>query len=193
MYSNYIAFEAEAASVRNYESLFIPGLLQTKAYCRSVVRGTAPEATGSQAEDRVRARLQRQEVLRTASPLQLCAVIDEAALRHHVGGPSVMADQVLHLRELSAMQNVEIRVIPFAVGAHPGMPGSFALIKFPEPEDPEVVYIDSMAGDLFLEGEAEVDRYSSTFEQLRALAASPGESYELLTRTASKLMEGTHS
>lgn len=188
-YTNYILFESEARTVRNYESLFVPGLLQTEDYARAVIRGTLPLATDEQVEDRVRARLQRQEMLHKPEPLRFRAVVDEAALRRVVGGKRVTREQLLHLVTMSRLPHVELQVIRFESGAHPGMPGSFVLIDFPDLADPAVVYIDSMAGDLFLEGEVEVDRYSLIMEQLVGMALSPEQSRQLVENLAAGMME----
>ncbi|WP_236567722.1 MULTISPECIES: helix-turn-helix transcriptional regulator [unclassified Nocardiopsis] len=189
-YTNYILFESEARTVRNYESLFVPGLLQTEDYARAVIRGTLPLATHEQVEDRVRARLQRQELLHKPEPLRFRAVVDEAVLRRVVGGQRVMREQLLHLVTMARLPHVELQVIKFESGAHPGMPGSFVLIDFPDLADPAVVYIDSMAGDLFLEGEVEVDRYSLIMEQLVGVALSPEQSRRLVGDLAAGMMEG---
>ena len=188
-YTNYILFESEARTIRNYESLFVPGLLQTEDYARAVIRGTLPLATGDQVEDHVRARLQRQELLHKPEPLRLRAIVDEAALHRVVGGPRVMREQLLHLGAMAKLPHVEVQLIRFESGAHPGMPGSFVLIDFPDPADPAVVYIDSMAGDLFLEGDVEVDRYSLILEQLVGVALSPDESRRLIETMAADMME----
>ena len=161
-YTAYISFEAEADGVRNYESLFIPGLLQTEAYARAVIRGVLPMANQREVEDRVQARIERQQVLTKDDPLKLWAIVDEAALRRLVGGAKVMTDQLRHLLEVITEPNVTLQVIPFGAGAHAGMPGSFVLMDFPDPMDAGLVYIDSMAGDLFLESAADGIRPSST-------------------------------
>ncbi len=185
----YISFESEARSVRNYESLFIPGLLQTEDYARATVsRGVGPGVTAKQVDQRVQARLERQVVFTKDTPLELWAIVDEAALRRVVGGPAVMTEQLRHLLKVAVEPHVMLQVIPFSSGAHPGMPGSFVLMDFSDPEDPELVYIDSMAGDLFLEAEEDVRRYDQIFDHLRALAASPDDSLNLI---ASAVCENT--
>ncbi|MBB6122233.1 helix-turn-helix transcriptional regulator [Nocardiopsis algeriensis] len=190
-YTNYILFESEARTVRNYESLFVPGLLQTEDYARAVIRGTLPLATDEQVEARVRARLQRQELLHKSEPLRFRAVVDEAVLHRVVGGQRVMREQLLHLATMARLPHVELQVIRFEAGAHPGMPGSFVLIDFPDLADPAVVYIDSMAGDLFLEGEVEVDRYSLIMEHLVGVALSPKQSRRLVGDLTAGMMEGS--
>jgi transcriptional regulator with XRE-family HTH domain len=183
-YTAYISFEAEGRSVRNYESSFVPGLLQTEDYTRAVVRGVLPTSTTKEVHQRVRARIERQHVLTKERPLELWAIVDEAALHRLVGGAEVMTVQLRHLLAIAEQPHVTLQVIPFAAGAHPGMPGSFVLMDFPAAEDPSVVYIDSMAGDLFLEAEADIRRYEQIFDHLRAMAQSPDDSRALISTLA---------
>jgi transcriptional regulator with XRE-family HTH domain len=180
IYADYISFESEARSVSDYESLFIPGLLQTEDYARAVIRGALPQATEEQVESRVTARMERQALLTRDNPLQLWAIMDEAAARRIVGGPAVMREQLARVRDTAALPNVTVQVIPYDAGAHPGMPGSFIVLEFPDPADQSLVYIDSMAGDLFLEDDMEIRRYILMFEHLRAAALRPDESVTLL-------------
>lgn len=184
VYSDYISFESEARSISNYESLFIPGLLQTEDYARAVIRGALPHASEQQVEDRVRARTERQELLTGETPTQLWAIMDEAAVRRVVGGRLVMRAQLKRLRDAAALPHVTVQIIPYDAGAHPGMSGSFIVLDFPDPADQSLVYIDSMAGDLFLEDDLEVRRYILMFEHLRAAAARPDQSAELLAEIA---------
>ncbi|MGH3917291.1 MAG: helix-turn-helix domain-containing protein [Pseudonocardiaceae bacterium] len=179
-YTTYIGFEVEARSVSNYESLFVPGLLQTEDYARAVISGVFPMASEHQVTQGVQARVERQQLLAKPEPLKLWAIVDEAALHRQVGGPKVLRAQLLHLIKMAGEPNVTLQVIPFGAGAHPGMPGSFILLDFPDPAYPDVVYIDSLAGDLFLEKEAELRRYHLMFQHLRAVAASPERSTSML-------------
>jgi len=183
-YTAYISFEAEAENVRNYESLFIPGLLQTERYARAVIRGVLPTASQQQVEDLVHVRIERQRVLTKDNPLKLWAIVDEAALRRLVGGVETMREQLQHLLQIAAEPNVTVQVIAYSAGAHPGMPGSFVLMGFPDPLDTDLVYIDSMAGDLFLESAADISRYSAIFDHLRAIALSPDASTGLIAELA---------
>lgn len=186
-YNTYIQFEAEAKIVRNWEALYIPGLLQTEKYARAVIKGHLPDATRDDLEQRVRARMERQAVLTKEHPLELTAIMDEAALRRQVGGPAVMADQLQRLQELADRPHISVRVIPYAFGAHQGMPGGFALLSFADPEDGQIVYIDSMANDSFLESDADIARYTTTFDNLRAQALSPDDSLALIAKATAEL------
>jgi hypothetical protein len=130
--------------------------------------------------------MERQAVLRNDNPLNLWSIVDEAALRRQVGGAAVMQAQLRYLMEVSELPHVTLQVIPFDVGAHAGMPGSFVFMQFAEASIPDVIYIDSMAGDLFLEEEGEIRRYTLIFEHLRAVAISPDASRSLV---ASRIAE----
>jgi transcriptional regulator with XRE-family HTH domain len=174
-YAAYISFESEAKIAHNYESLYIPGLLQTEEYARAAVRDGLPMAA-EEIERNVETRMERQVVLgrkrEEREPLEFWAVVDEAALRREVGGPAVMRAQLGRLLEVSERPNITLQVLPFDRGAHPGMTGAFVRLNF-GPVAPDVVYVESLAGDIFLETEAEIDRYSMVFDHLRAGALSP--------------------
>jgi len=186
VYSDYIGFEDEARSIANYESLFVPGLLQTEAYARAQLRGTLPYASEAEIESRVAARLERQPVLVKDDAPKLWAIMDEAALRRLVGGRDVMRGQARHLLEARSLPNVTIQVIPYGAGAHPGMDGSFVILEFPDQDDPSIVYVESAAGGLFLEQDAEIRRYMLMFEHLRAAASGLDATAALLEAIVSE-------
>jgi transcriptional regulator with XRE-family HTH domain len=186
VYSDYIGFEEEARSISNYESLFIPGLLQTEDYARTLLQGTLPYASSEEIENRVSARLERQSLLDRENPPRLWAITDEAAVRRLVGGREVMRAQLGRLREAAARPNVTLQVIPFDAGSHPGMDGAFIVLEFPDPADQSIVYTESAAGGLFLEEEAEIRRYILSFEHLRAAALRPEVTVSLLADIAAE-------
>ncbi|MEZ0095782.1 helix-turn-helix domain-containing protein [Streptacidiphilus sp. EB129] len=184
-YSVYIGLEAEAVSVRNYESLFIPGLLQTREYAHAVVAGIQPEATPEQIDKRTDIRMVRQNLLSdTDTPLRLWAVIDEAALHRVVGSPAIMRDQLHRLVELSTQPHINVQVLPYSVGAHPGMSGTFSILEFQDALDASVVYLEGVTSDLYLEKEGDVRLYSVMYEHLRAQALSAGQTRDLVTEVA---------
>jgi transcriptional regulator with XRE-family HTH domain len=186
VYSDYIGFEEEARSISNYESLFIPGLLQTEDYARALIRGTWPHAPGDEVEKRVMARTERQALLERDDPPRLWAIMDEAAVRRQVGGREVMRAQLARLREAVARPNITIQVIPFGAGSHPGMDGAFVVLEFPDPADQSIAYTESAAGGLFLEEDVELRRYMLMFEHLRAAALRPEATLMLLAEIAAE-------
>jgi len=184
LFTTYISFETDARSVFSYETGAIPGLLQTADYARAVITDGLPQVSAEEIEDRIVARLKRQDSFKKKDPLHLWAVIDEAALHRQVGGPKVMAEQLEYLTAVVNKPYITLQVLPFAGGAHPGMMGSFTLMHFPDPVDPSLVYIESMAGDLFLESEPDVRRYTGIMEHLRAAALNPADSVRLISKIA---------
>ncbi|GAA1306547.1 helix-turn-helix transcriptional regulator [Planotetraspora silvatica] len=173
----YVGLEAEAASVRNYEPLLIPGLLETESYARAVV-GAALVKDPAEIERRITVRMERQRRLTMPDGLDLWVVLDEAALRRPVGGPPVMAEQLRRLSEIAVQPNVTLQVLPFEAGAYLGMGSSLAILAFPDPEDSDVVFLENMGGELYLESQEEVRRYVQVFDHLRAAALGPEKSLE---------------
>ncbi|GAA3857718.1 helix-turn-helix domain-containing protein [Streptomyces sedi] len=181
-YTTYISFESEAWEIRNYQSLFIPGLLQTEDYARAVIRGTLPMVSESEVESRVQARVERPGVVfEKSEPLRLWAIVDEAAVRRTVGSEGVMKGQLRHLTDMAQRPYVRLQVVPFTGGAHPGMTGSFCLLSFADREEPEIVYLDTMAGDLFRESEIDIRRFRGMFDQVGAQALSPADTLKLIS------------
>ncbi len=180
-YTTYISFEGEAGSLLNYECLYIPGLLQTGDYARAALQRGMPTATKDEIGRLVEARISRQAVLTREPPLRLWAIVDEAALHRPVGGASVMKAQLEHLAASAELPQVTLQALPYAVGGHPGMPGSFVILQYADAGISDVVYIESQAGDLFLESDTDVTRFGAIFEHLRALALPPDESVALIT------------
>lgn len=165
-FGDYLGMETVAAEVWTYESEFIPGLLQTPEYTEAINVGGDP----TEAERMVQLKTARQQRLTSSDdPLILHAVINEAALRREVGGPEVMDDQALHLAELSTLPNVTVQILPFNVGAHPGMLGAFTALRFPE-EPMNTVYLELYGAALYVESPPEVKRYTNIFEQLARLS-----------------------
>ncbi|OIV36533.1 transcriptional regulator [Mangrovactinospora gilvigrisea] len=184
-YSVYIGLEAEATVVRNYESLFIPGLLQTRDYAEAVVTGMQPEVPAEVVDQRVNVRLARQARITTDErPMRFWAVVDEAALHRQVGGNKVMGEQMRRLLEMSELPHVTIQVVPFDIGAHPGMTGAFSIMSFPESADADVVYLEGVTSDLYVERPMDVHRYTVMYEHLTAVSLGPTESRERITELA---------
>lgn len=155
------------------------GLLQTPAYARALADAD-PAFAPSDVERWVQLRITRQEVLTRAEPVTLHAVLDEAALRRAVGGPSVMREQLAHLLAAAARPNITLQVAPFATGAHSALAGPFVILSFPEGTDTDVIYVENQTGGLYLEKDHEVARYHQTFDRLQTAAASPEESLDLI-------------
>ncbi len=177
----WVGLEAEAASLRVFEAQVVHGLLQTEDYARSVMSTVRRRQTAEEIERLVRLRMQRQDVLRRQKPLDLWLILDEAVLRRMAGPSLIMREQLEHLYEASHWPNVTLQVLGFGSGLHPGLGGSFTIIKFPERLDPDVVYTEGVTGQAYLEErDREVRAQSEAFDLLRASALSPAESARLI-------------
>jgi transcriptional regulator with XRE-family HTH domain len=187
-YATYIGFEAEATRLQVYETLTVHGLLQTEDYARALFRAAFPPLDANAVEQRVKVRLERQHSLLSASESadpaearKLWAIFDESVLYRHIGGEDVLRDQLRHLYEATELPNITVQILPFTAGAHPGMVGSFTVIKFRAENDPDVVYVEGITGDIFAESE-DARWYNVVFEHLLANAFSPSTSRERIAQ-----------
>ncbi|EHR50455.1 Helix-turn-helix protein [Saccharomonospora marina XMU15] len=185
----FVGLEADASSLRAFQALLVPGLLQTERYARAVIHAMRPDAADAEIERRVAARMTRQRLLSDPNPPEYWAVVDEAVLRRVVGGPEVMAEQLGRLADIAQLPHVTIQVVPFGAGAHPGMEGPFLILGFPEQADPDVVYVDSTSSGVYLELEPDVRRYALMFDHLRAAALGPDDSVNVIADAARRFEE----
>ncbi|AYG82267.1 hypothetical protein DWB77_04437 [Streptomyces hundungensis] len=191
-YSVYIGLETDAASLRVYDPQVVPGLLQTPQYAEALIAGALPETAPTDVEKRVNVRLRRQERVRALeNPLRLWVVIDEAALRRRVGDKQLMIDQLEFLITQSQLPHVTVQVLPFSMGAHPGINGQYAILEFPDASDSSVVYIEGVTSDLYLEKANDVQKYSVMYEHLRAQALNVDQTREFITAIAKDYARGT--
>jgi transcriptional regulator with XRE-family HTH domain len=182
----YVGLEAEARCIKDYDSGVIPGLLQSPDYIRAVHREPLPEpaereSTTELVEQRVEARLRRQELLTRVDPppLQLWIILDEAVLHRAIGGPAVMREQLEIVLDKMKLPNITLQVIPFSAGAHPAIDSTFNILEF-SGEMPDIVYSEGLAGFIFMEGSADIERYRGVFDTLTVKAASPEQSADLI-------------
>jgi DNA-binding XRE family transcriptional regulator len=183
----YVDLESAATLIRTYEGQFVPGLLQTDDYMRAVVRGAHLDDSAEEVGRRVRLRMARQTLLTREHPPRLWAVVDEAALRRPVGGREVMRGQVERLLDATKLPNVTLQVLGFDSGAHPGMVGSFSVLRFPDQELPDVVYLEHLTSASYLNKPDEVDQYLHVMESICVRAAPPERTAELLDKILDQL------
>jgi transcriptional regulator with XRE-family HTH domain len=180
----YVGLEASAASIRSFQTHLVPGLLQTEEYSRALIKVGRPSESPANIDRMISLRRRRQAMLADAGALEMWAVLDEAVLRRPIGGTSVMRAQLARLLEAEELTSVTIQVLPFTRGAHPGLGGAFTIIGFPAPTDLDVVYVDSPAGNIFLEKDKDVRRHTTWFDHLRAAALPPDESTDFIAAVA---------
>lgn len=174
-----IGLEIEAAQVSSYESCVIPWMFQTKEYARAVIRGSLPRIDDHVLDERVAARITRQEIITRESPPHFWSLVDESSLRRRVGSNQIMRDQLNGMVDLAAIPNMTLQVVPFGLGAHPGLDNTFEFLEF-QSGQPPVVYLENMAGGLYLESVSDVDRYKEALMHLRAGALDPDSSVSLI-------------
>jgi len=162
-------------------------LLQTEDYAAAALSRGLPTATKEEIQRLVEARMSRQAVLTRDPPLRLWAIVDDASFHRLVGGPDVMKALLVLLATAAELPHVTLQAVPYDVGAHPGMAGAFVILQFDDQGAPDVVYVESGSGDLFMESETDVARYTTIFEHLRALALPPEASVSLIMDVAREL------
>jgi transcriptional regulator with XRE-family HTH domain len=182
----FLGLESEADTIRDFELSMIPGLLQTDDYARELIRGLMA-FDAAEIERRVELRMARQQILASGDAPHLWAILDEAAIRRVVGGQLIMKAQLLHLANSAEHGRTTIQVLPYSAGPHPGQAGPFIILGFAEPTEPEVVYMETVGGNLYVDKPEEVRLFSTVFDQLRAVALSPSQSAAMLQALAGEL------
>jgi transcriptional regulator with XRE-family HTH domain len=177
----YIGLEQSASRIRTYEVQFVPGLLQTEDYAREVTLLGHPDASPTEIDRRVAVRMTRQGVLAAAEPPQLWAIIDEAALRRPLGDRAVMRRQLEHLAELTAAPGVTVQIMPFERGGHAAAGGPFSILRFAEPELPDVVYLEQLTSAVYLDKHEDVEGYLAVMDALLVEADDVSTTVETLT------------
>ncbi|GAB3139139.1 helix-turn-helix transcriptional regulator [Micromonospora sonneratiae] len=185
----FLGYEAGAERIRCYTTEVVPGLLQTEDYARAVIRGGTTTIRLTEVDRRVAARMTRQARLTDDQPIQISAVLSEAALRQQVGGPAVMRDQLDHLAKLMTErpEQIEVRVMPFTAGAHPAFGGPFQILSFASPRLPDLVWEEILTSIDIIDQSIRVTDYVVTFAETRELALSSEDSLDLIRRIAKEM------
>lgn len=189
-YGGYLELEQSATSLRSYEPQLIPGLLQTKEYARQVITAMRVGLDAKQVEALVDVRMNRQAILaredEDAPPPKLWVVIDEAAFRRIESKPAVLKEQLEHLLEVEPRPNITLQLLPFKIGFHPGLYGSFMLMGFPAP-NPDVVWVENLTNSVYFERSDDVGSYTEVFDHLRATALGPAETRDRIKKMLEEL------
>ncbi|MFG2223096.1 helix-turn-helix domain-containing protein [Streptomyces sp. NPDC048644] len=181
-FETHIGLEEAASVIRTYEVQFVPGLLQTADYARAVTKLGHPRASADEIERRVALRMQRQQLLSVPHAPRLWAVIDEASLRRPLGDQKVMDEQLRHLLTMSKLPNVTLQIAPFSLGGLAAAGGPITILRFLEPDLPDIVYLEQLTSALYLDKRDDVDHYLAVMDRLSAQAESPRNSLAILER-----------
>jgi transcriptional regulator with XRE-family HTH domain len=185
-FETYLRLEQVAKVIRTYQLQFVPGLLQSEEYARAVI-GHGHSRSTDELDRRVQLRMERQQMLHQPEAPHLWAVIDEAALTRPFGPTRVMRDQLRYLLEASAAPNIHVQVLPFRSGAHAAAGGSFSILRFAEPDLPDVVYLEQLTSAVYLDKRADVEDYVLIMERVTVQAETPAQSRETLRRLLADL------
>jgi len=173
--------EKAASVIRAYEVQFIHGLMQTEDYARAVIVIGNADSTAEEIDRRVSLRMGRQQLLTQPDAPELWAVLDEATLRRSPDGPAVMRAQLAHLLDLTDLPNVTLQIVPFDAGPHAAAGGPFTILRFPEPDLPDVVYLEQLHSALYVDEPYEVAKYLTVMDLLCVQAATGSASKDMLS------------
>ncbi|MFI1394045.1 helix-turn-helix domain-containing protein [Streptomyces sp. NPDC020681] len=179
-FQTYVGLEGAASLIRIYEVQFVHGLLQTESYAHAVVARGMPDAPRAEIDRRVALRLERQKILVSERAPQLHAILDEAALRRPYGDRAVMQGQLRHLIDVSEQSNITLQVMPFSFGGHAGESGAFTMLRFPESDLSDIVYLEQLTSALYLDKREEVAQYERVMKRLQEDSPDPAESRDVL-------------
>ena len=182
----YLGLEQASSVIRSYQPQFVPDLLQTREVARTVIRLGHPDASTDDVERLLALRMTRQQILIQPGAPILWTVIDEAALRR-LHESSAMRAQVEHLIKMAELPNVRIQVMPIYFGAHVAVGGPFAILRFSEPDLPDIVYLQQLTCALYLDKSQDVEHYLMVMDRLCVQAKSPAETARFLSDTLKAL------
>lgn len=185
-FDRLIGLEEAASVIRMYEVQFVPGLLQTRDYAREVIRLGHPRDDKERSERRIRLRMERQAILEQPHAPRLWAVMDEAALRRPLGSRQVMRAQIEHLIEAAQRPNITLQIAPFTLGGLAAAGGPVTILRFSEPDLPDIVYLEQLTSSLYLEKREEVEGYLVVMDRLCARAEPPAQTVEFLEKLLSE-------
>ncbi|WP_068688599.1 helix-turn-helix domain-containing protein [Thermobifida halotolerans] len=186
-FQSYVGMEEAATQLRVYETQFVPGLLQTEDYAREVITRGGKRKLDETAKNRIATRMRRQERIRTNRNVKLWVIIDEPAVRRPVGNAAIMRAQLQHLRQLSDEPNITLQIVPFHQGVFAAETGSFTILRYPEYDLPDVVYVEQLTGGIFQEKRSDVEQYTMALEWLAVVAERPEQTRHLLQQMIGEL------
>jgi hypothetical protein len=185
-FNDFVGLEEAASRIQTWEPLFVPGLLQTEEYARSIASYGRPEAVDDETERRVALRMRRQKVLARPDAPRLWAVIDESVLCRPIGSRRGLRAQLEYLLEVTELPNVSVQVLPWHLSGYAAQ-GAFTLLRFAEPELPNIAYVEHLTGALYLEKLDEIEDYSRSLDRLAVDAETPDRSRQLLSKRLAEI------
>lgn len=188
-FQDFVGLEESAARIQAYEPQFVPGLLQTEAYARAIATRGRPDFPPADVEKRITLRMQRQRILNGVNPTILWVVIDESVLWRPIGGRRVLLGQIDHLLEAAHQPNVTVQIVPKHLSGY-AAEGPFAILRFTEPELPDVIYTEHLGGALYLDSLSDMELYGRALDRLAVDAETPQGSRQLMEKVKSEVAAG---
>lgn len=179
-FETYLGLEQASSVIRTYEIQFVPGLLQTEDCARAVMQLCQLHDSTDEIDRRVALRMTRQDFLTQPEAPDYWAVMDEAVLRRPLGSPAALRAQVRHLLEMTELPNITLQVVPFRAGGHSAAGGQFTILRFAEPDLPDIVYLEQLTSAVYLDKKRETDNYQLVMDRLCVQAESPEATTSLL-------------
>lgn len=185
-FETYLGLEQASSIIRTYQPQLVPGLLQTREVARAVIQLAYPRPSADDIERQIALRMTRQEILTQPEAPQLWAVIEEASL-WRFNGPSVIRKQIQHLIKMAERPNITLQVIPIYSGAHAALGGPFTILRFAEPDLPDIVYLEQLSSALYLDKSEDIQHYREIMDRFSVQAKSPTETIRFLSSTLKEL------
>ncbi len=185
-FQDFVGLEESASRIQAYELQFVPGLMQTEEYALAIATRGRPEYVPPETQRRISLRMQRQKILTGVNPPKLWVVLDESVIHRPIGGRRVLRAQLEHLLECSRQPNVTVQIVPGHLSGY-AAEGSFTLLRFAEPELPNVVYVEHLSGALYLDNVEEIEVYSRALDRLMVDAETPDRSRQMLVKALAEI------
>ncbi|MBV9013140.1 MAG: helix-turn-helix domain-containing protein [Pseudonocardiales bacterium] len=185
-FEDYLGLEEAASRIQEWETQFVPGLLQTEDYTRAIASRGWSSMTNENAQRQVAVRTRRQQLITRSKPPKLWVVMDESVLHRPIGGRRVLLEQIEYLLDVTKRSHVSLQILPYRFSGY-AAEGSFVTLRFAEPELPDVVYIEHLSGALYLDKRADIELYGRVFDRLTVDAHTPDDTRQLLMKTRAEI------
>ncbi len=183
-----IEYEYAASAVSQFETTFVPGILQVEEYASAILHVFHGEtSTPERVAALVELRTRRRELLTSEHAPRFSFVLDESVIQRVVGSPSVMRQQLENLVNVAKLPNVTVQVVPFAAGQHPGMKGPFEVVEFDDTPDETIVFVEEQSGTFISDDPKQTDSYLDAFRLIAEKSLAPSDSVGLLLKTADEM------
>jgi transcriptional regulator with XRE-family HTH domain len=185
-FEDYLGLEESASRIQEWETQFVPGLLQTEDYAKALVSRGWSSLPNEGAQRLVAVRMRRQQLITRPTPPKLWVVMDESVLHRPIGGRRVLLGQIEYLLDVTKRSHVSLQVLPYQFSGY-SAEGSFTTLRFAEPELPDVVYIEHLSGALYLDKRTDIELYGRVFDRLTVDACTPDHTRQLLMKTRAEI------